>query len=160
MAIGKKPKDLKAILNACEDYLQEQGYKHKRDSQERLFFKMNGLNFVLFYEEEDESYIKLSAYFHSTEFPSSRATLLEHINTLNAQRKVIKAYVDQDDDVDFSVEMFLGPSMDFMTNFERMVDLIETSANSFYRTFEHDEEDKFPFDGNEDDDDDDDDNMA
>ena len=68
MAISKKPKDLKAILNACEDYLQEQGYKHKRDSQERLFFKMNGLNFVLFYEEEDESYIKLSAYFHSTEY--------------------------------------------------------------------------------------------
>lgn len=154
MAISKKPKDLKAVLDACEAYLQEQGYKRKRDCTERLFFKMNGLNFVLLYEEDDDSYLKLSAYFHSTEFPSSRVTLLEHINTLNSQRKVLKTYIDSDDDVDFSVEMFLGPSMDFMANFERMVDLIESSVHNFYRTFEHgDEESPDPERSNEDDDD-------
>ena len=73
------------------NYLREEGFCPKEE-EFGLAFKCEGLNFIFFYDEEDDRYFRLMmpGIFDVTEenFPA----VLLAMNKVNSELKVVKAY--------------------------------------------------------------------
>ena len=97
------------------NYLREEGFCPKEEEY-GLAFKCEGLNFIFFYDEDDDQYFRLMmpGIFDVTEenFPA----VLLAMNKVNSEMKVVKAYTPVPDAVWIGFEVIVDSKRVFVSS--------------------------------------------
>jgi hypothetical protein len=128
---------MKSAANATQRYLDllaEEGCRPKlegsSDSQATISFKSEGESFLLFVDEDDETFLHIGSFYELGEVDADCALSLA--NDLNELLKAVKVTIAPEDRaVRFHVESFLedAPSM---KHIERAVSLLRGAAVEFF----------------------------
>jgi len=128
---------MKSAANLAERYLDllaEEGYRPKlegsSDVHAVISFKSEGESFMVFVDEDDESFLHVGSFYELGKIEADSALSLA--NELNEQLKVIKITVSpQDNAVRFHVESFLDEAP-AMSHIELAVSSLREAAVEFF----------------------------
>lgn len=120
---------LKSVLDDCETAMKGSGNEYKRDSDSSLMIELLGKRHVMAFNEDDDEFLRITASYDKDIFEGTRAECLERVNLINQCVKVVKIFVDDDNDVAFSVEMFLDRARFFSDIFQRQIQTIDTGVS-------------------------------
>ena len=117
------------------NYLREEGFCPKEE-EFGIAFKCEGLNFVFFYDEDDDQYFRLMmpAIFDVTEenFPE----VLLAMNKVNSDMKVVKAYTPVPDAVWIGFEVLVDSTPVLEDFVPRGINMLRTAQRKFYETIQ------------------------
>ena len=117
---------------AYREFLEEEGYRPKVDEDGDLIFKAEGLTFVLFAADEDETFFKLALpNIWSVEDAAEKAKAVRAAHDITRDVKVAKVYVTKRRSVWCSVEAFFGEQDDFRPVFTRSISAMRTAVREF-----------------------------
>lgn len=120
---------LKSVLDDCEAAMKGSGNEYKRDSDSSLMIELLGKRHIMAFNEDDDEFLRITAYYDKDVFEGTRAECLERVNLINQRVKVVKIFIDDDDDMAFSVEMFLDRARFFSDIFQRQIQTIDTGVS-------------------------------
>jgi hypothetical protein len=119
-------------------FLRDQGYRFEEDAEGDFKFRREGLDFLIFTNEDDGNYFDISLpwifNFNSDE-ESLRA--LRAANAINRKFKAVKAVV-YDKDVWLTIESFLDPHEAFRNVFDRCLDALIGARREFHEIVAND----------------------
>jgi hypothetical protein len=112
------------------EYLSQEGFRPKEE-QFGIYFKNQGLAFLIHWDEEDRSFLRicLPGIFSSDE--NNRNDVLEVLNKINYERKVVKGIL-VDDDVWVSTEQLLDSTPNYEDIIPRTLDMLIEARDRFY----------------------------
>ena len=117
------------------NYLREEGFCPKEE-EFGIAFKCEGLNFVFFYDEDDDQYFRLMmpAIFDVTEenFPE----VLVAMNKVNSDMKVVKAYTPVPDAVWIGFEVLVDSTPVLEDFVPRGINMLRTAQRKFYEAIQ------------------------
>jgi len=117
------------------NYLREEGFCPKEE-EFGIAFKCEGLNFVFFYDEDDDQYFRLMmpAIFDVTEenFPE----VLLAMNKVNSDMKVVKAYTPVPDAVWIGFEVLVDSTPVLEDFVPRGINMLRTAQRKFYEAIQ------------------------
>jgi len=117
------------------NYLREEGFCPKEE-EFGVAFKCEGLNFVFFYDEDDDQYFRLMmpAIFDVTEenFPE----VLLAMNKVNSDMKVVKAYTPVPDAVWIGFEVLVDSTPVLEDFVPRGINMLRTAQRKFYEAIQ------------------------
>ena len=117
------------------NYLREEGFCPKEE-EFGLAFKCEGLNFIFFYDEEDDQYFRLMmpGIFDVTEenFPA----VLLAMNKVNSELKVVKAYTPVPDAVWIGFEVIVDTTPVFADFVPRGISMLRAAQRKFYEAIQ------------------------
>lgn len=101
------------------DFLADEGYRPKLDSDGDVTFKHEGKTYIIFAEEDDKTYVRLGALFiWSIDDEAERGRAHAVANEMNRAYKVVKVCVVEKDTY-ASVELFFADLAQFKAVFDR-----------------------------------------
>lgn len=113
------------------NYLREEGFCPKEEEY-GLAFKCEGLNFVFFYDEDDDQYFRLMmpGIFDVTEenFPA----VLLAMNKVNSELKVVKVYTPVPDEVWAGFEVIVDTTPVLADFVPRGIAMLRAAQRKFY----------------------------
>ena len=117
------------------DVLSEEGYRPKLettdDNHAVIVFNSERESFLLFVDEDDESFFHLGSGYELGELDIPAA--LNRANELNEQLKVVKVTVAPEERaVRFHLESFLGEAPPKMDHVKRAVSAVRNAAAKFF----------------------------
>lgn len=115
------------FLQQCEEALRHEGYRPEVLGGRLVRFKVAGLNFAIRNNGRDSDFFKMDVGFSDLGIPRSK--YLEIANTINEERKVVKMYVDDDNDVVLSTEILLDKSPGLGDVLPRLIDMLSGAAH-------------------------------
>jgi hypothetical protein len=115
-------------------YLSSEGFRPELTSSGNVKFRREGRSFLIFADENDPTYFRMVMAF-SAEDKSAQARLrrLEGCNTTSFEVKVVKCYLDNDGDPNFSAEMFLVVPGDFKTALTRLLRAMDNGYEKYQK---------------------------
>ena len=117
------------------NYLREEGFCPKEE-EFGLAFKCEGLNFIFFYDEEDDQYFRLMmpGIFDVTEenFPA----VLLAMNKVNSELKVVKAYTPVPDAVWIGFEVIVDTAPVLADFVPRGINMLRAAQRKFYEAIQ------------------------
>lgn len=117
------------------NYLREEGFCPKEEEY-GLAFKCEGLNFIFFYDEDDDQYFRLmiSGIFDVTEenFPA----VLLAMNKVNSEMKVVKAYTPVPDAVWIGFEVIVDTTPVLADFVPRGITMLRAAQRKFYEAIQ------------------------
>lgn len=120
---------LKSVLDDCEAAMKGSGNEYKRDGDGLLMIELLGKRHIMSFNEDDDEFLRITASYDKDIFEGTRAECLERVNLINQRVKVVKIFIDDDDDMAFSVEMFLDRARFFSDIFQRQIQTIDTGVS-------------------------------
>lgn len=120
---------LKSVLDDCEAAMKGSGNEYKRDGDSSLMIELLGKRHIMAFNEDDDEFLRITASYDKDIFEGTRAECLERVNLINQRVKVVKVFIDDDDDMAFSVEMFLDRARFFSDIFQRQIQTIDTGVS-------------------------------
>lgn len=117
------------------DYLREEGFLPKEENF-GIAFKCEGINFLFLYDEDDEQYFRLvmPAIFDINE--ENRAAVLEAMNKVNSEMKVVKIYTFNDDSVWLGFEVLVDSTPVLEDFVPRGVNMLRAARRAFYEAIQ------------------------
>ncbi|MFB5083586.1 T3SS (YopN, CesT) and YbjN peptide-binding chaperone 1 [Symbiobacterium thermophilum] len=113
------------------EYLKEEGYVPRYDSDGDIVFKVEGLTYLLFASEDDEPFFRLCLpNIWKVESAAERERALAAACRVNAEIKVVKLH-PVEDNVWSSVEMLIDPPEGFKPVFDRALKIVRLGAERF-----------------------------
>ena len=113
------------------EYLIDEGYAPKIDSDGDVVFKFEGGNYLLLLDEKDEEFFRLVfPGFWSIESEQERAMATQAALAATAQTKVVKVFL-VDDNTWASIEMFCNPPESFKSVFLRCIRALQAGVQNF-----------------------------
>ena len=120
------------LQETYSSFLTAEGYGPSLTSGGNLRFKREGRTFAIMVDERDPTYFRMVLSFSAEDkSPAARLRRLEAANTASADTKVVKAYIDSDDDPIFSAEMFLVVPGDFKTTLARTLRAVDSAYENY-----------------------------
>lgn len=114
-----------------KNYLTEEGFSPKIDSDGDVVFKYEGKSYCIMVDENDEEFFRLIfPNFWSIENEEERNKVLMAAAYSTARTKVAKIFTVRDDTW-ASIEMFCSPPEAFKIAFRRCVSALQTGVNNF-----------------------------
>ena len=117
------------------NYLREEGFCPKEEEY-GLAFKCEGLNFIFFYDEDDDQYLRLMmpGIFDVTEenFPA----VLLAMNKVNSEMKVVKAYTPVPDAVWIGFEVIVDTTPVLADFVPRGITMLRAAQRKFYEAIQ------------------------
>lgn len=116
-------------------YLKEEGYCPK-ETEYGLDFKCEGVNFIFFYDEDDDQYFRLMmpGIFDVTE--ENLPAVLIAMNTVNSELKVVKAYTPFPDSVWIGFEVLVDSTPVLADFVPRGINMLRAAQRKFYETIQ------------------------
>lgn len=106
-----------------KEYLSSEGYRYNIDGDGDIHFKYEGLSLFFTADKNDQSYFRLIMPSIYT-LEGNRTKVLEAINTVTRDLKVIKAFLVEDN-LWLAVEMFIDSSPKLEDFFPRCMGLLK-----------------------------------
>ena len=119
------------------NFLEEEGYRPKVDPADgEITFKCEGLTYSYFPDENDDQYFRLMlpAIYDVNE--DNRYEVLEAINKVNFDIKVIKLYIVHDRSVWAALEILMDTTPEMSDIVPRAISLLRHSRQAFYHALE------------------------
>ena len=117
------------------NYLREEGFCPKEEEY-GLAFKCEGLNFIFFYDEDDNEYFRLMmpGIFDVTE--ENLPAVLVALNKVNSEMKVVKAYTPVPDAVWIGFEVLVDSTPVLADFVPRGINMLRAAQRKFYETIQ------------------------
>lgn len=112
---------VKSLREQCLEWLQDEGYKYEERSERSISFRSEGMTLGIYLDPEDPYYLTMSL---GIEMDEPRERLLHVANEINNQAKTIKAAVDSDDDMLFTIEVVLPEGASYAKLFDRYLSML------------------------------------
>jgi hypothetical protein len=120
------------LQSTYTEFLASEGYKPETTQSGNVRFRREGRSYVIFVDEKDPTYFRMVLAFSAEDkSPEARRRRLEGCNTASNEVKVIKAYLDEDSDPNFSAEMFLVVPGDFKTTLNRLLRAMDNAYEKY-----------------------------
>ncbi len=115
-------------------YLSTEGFRPELTPSGNVRFRREGRSFLIYADEGDPTYFRMVMAF-SAEDKSAPARLrrLEGCNTASFEVKVVKCFLDNDGDPNFSAEMFLVVPGDFKTALTRLLRAMDNGYEKYQK---------------------------
>lgn len=120
--------NLKSLLI---EFLAEEGYRYN-ETDFGLEFKSNGLTILFINSSNDEQIFQLilpSIYEMNDE---NELAVLQAVNKVSYEFKVVKAYVDNDNDVNVSFQILADSTPELNELLPRAIRMLEQARADFY----------------------------
>lgn len=108
-----------------KDWLSNEGYKHEVDEDGDIRFKYQGKTFFCTSDKRDEQYFRIIMP-NIYQIENNRMKVLEAVNTVSRDMKVVKAFVVEDS-VWLGVEMFVDSSPEVEDFMDRCLNLLQAA---------------------------------
>lgn len=121
-------------MEIYKNWLSENGVKYE-EKDYGLTFKYQGGYFIIGNNEKDEQYfnIVMPGIFDFADHPEvDRVKVLEALNKINADYKVVKAVCD-DEDCWLTTEIFIDSTPDVEDYIERLLNILHQSRMEFFQ---------------------------
>lgn len=117
------------------NYLREEGFCPKEEEY-GLAFKCEGLNFIFFYDEDDNEYFRLMmpGIFDVTE--ENLLAVLVALNKVNSEMKVVKAYTPVSDAVWIGFEVLVDSTPVLADFVPRGINMLRAAQRKFYEAIQ------------------------
>lgn len=116
------------------NFLQQEGYRFE-ETGDLLHFRAQGLNLVCEASEQDKMFIRIVApvIFSLSDYPElSREQVLVACNRLVAKLKILKVYLEKDEDVMLAVELFVSSdTQDLTAVLDRCINVLAQGRYEF-----------------------------
>ena len=112
------------------EFLSEEGFRPE-DTPFGIYFKCEGLNFYIHWDEEDAFYLSLSLPSIASTDENNRADALEVANKVNMNRKVVKCVI-ANDDVWVTAEQLLDTDPNYKDVIPRTIGMLMQARQIFY----------------------------
>ncbi|MCS7017577.1 MAG: YbjN domain-containing protein [Cytophagales bacterium] len=120
------------IAKLCMDYLREEGYVPKLDSDGDVVFKYEGKFFIVTTDEKDEQFLRVvMPNFWQIESERERLLALQVANQVNERIKVTKVVVKANNHVWAMAEQFIDSTPDLEDFFKRTLRVLTAAADEF-----------------------------
>lgn len=118
-------------VDVVKEYLENEGYRPKFDSDGDLEFRVEGLNFLYFANTNDQSFFQLvlPAVFRVTD--ENRLQALEACNAVARELKVAKAGIVKSDNVWLYFEMLLDSEYEIADIMPRALNILLGARRTF-----------------------------
>lgn len=107
---------LHSLRSKCLEWIRERGYELAHEDDDLIAFQDDALDYVFCTDSEIPNYLVMTSLC-PTEEPCER--LFDIANTLNRAVKMIKVVVDDDDDLELSIEALLPEKGDISEFLDR-----------------------------------------
>lgn len=120
------------VTEKLEQVLREEGFFPKRDEDNDLIFKCEGLTYLSMNNEDDEDFLAISmpAIFDATD--DNRDLVFRAMNIVNAETKVGKLYLTRNDSVWVNFEIILDNDPGISDILMRAIKILQHSREKFY----------------------------
>lgn len=117
------------------NYLREEGFCPKEE-EFGIAFKCEGLNFLFFYDADDDQYFRLMmpGIFDVTE--ENLSAVLMALNKVNSEIKVVKAYMPVPDEVWLGFEVLVDSTPVLADFVPRGINMLRAAQRRFYETIQ------------------------
>ena len=117
------------------NHLREEGFCPKGEEQ-GLTFKCEGLNFIFFYDKDDNEYFRLMmpGIFDVTE--ENLPAVLVALNKVNSEMKVVKAYTPVPDAVWIGFEVLVDSTPVLADFVPRGINMLRAAQRKFYEAIQ------------------------
>ena len=112
-------------------WLSNEGFRYEIDEDGDLKFRYQGANLWVMQDPNDALFLRI-AMPYIYEVDNDRAKVLEAINGVNAEMKVVKGFVLENGGVWLSKEMYIDSSPDIEDFLERCLDILLAGQRRFY----------------------------
>jgi hypothetical protein len=122
--------------DAYRRFLGEQGYRFTVDADGDLRFMREGLEFILFTDEEDDQYFRMSLpWVFAPGSPDEWLRGLRTANKVNQKFKAVKAVL-YEKSLWLYIESFFEPPENFQSVFDRCLDTLVCARRGFLESVE------------------------
>lgn len=124
-----------ALSDRIREFLAEQGFRPWVDDDfpGSVWFRHEGLKFLVRSCEGDDDYVQFALGFVLREESRDELTLLRAMNREQAETKVVKVYVSPECDlVEFQMELFLDGRMPSPSLLERLLFTLRGASRDFF----------------------------
>lgn len=111
----------KSLREQCLEWLENEGYKYEERSERSISFKSEGMTVGIYLDPEDPQYLTISL---GIEMDEPRERLLHVANEINNKAKMLKAGIDEDDDIMFTIEVLLPEGSSVNKVMERYLSML------------------------------------
>ena len=110
-------------MDLVKEYLAEQGFRYEIDGDGDLHFRAEGVNLYCTDSGKDQQYFRIIMP-NIYKIENTRMKVLETVNRLSREYKVLKAFVTESDNLWLSIEMFLDSTPEVGEFMERCIDIL------------------------------------
>jgi hypothetical protein len=110
-------------MDLVKEYLADQGYRYEIDSDGDLHFRAEGVNLYCTDSGDDEQYFRIIMPNIYT-IENNREKVLEAVNRLSREYKVLKAFVTPQDNLWLSIEMFIDSTPEVGEFMKRCINIL------------------------------------
>lgn len=111
------------ISELVRDYLSSEGFRHDVDSDGDIHFKFEGMSMFFTQDKNDPQFFRIIVP-NLYELENNRVKVLEAINAVARDTKVLKAFLVEDK-LWLSVELFLDSTPELEDFFPRCMELLK-----------------------------------
>lgn len=123
------------IYQSMQEFLKKGGIQASEEGNGRIYFSVNGLNFVFDANDKDQHFLRL-ALPHINNLSVQSGNLEQEIYRLNRSYKVTKIVRDQDDSLVILADAFVYSTDNIDSLFVRLIQASTDMINE-YRTIEN-----------------------
>ena len=120
-------------------YLQDEGYKPRIDDDQDVVFRTQGYNFYIDSNTDDNTYLRIVMPTIKSlgDDPDVTELLgaLAICNEMTREKKLVKAYLDDDGDISLAAETYIGTSPDVSEFLDTAIDFMIRICSIWYERF-------------------------
>lgn len=124
---------METIKDQIKEYLLNEGLRPQEEDF-GFFFRYQMLSFLIHWDKDDKHFLKISLPSIFDVDENNYADALEAVNTVNIERKVIKALVINKESVWITAEQLLDTTPDYKDIIPRTLDMLLQGRECFYET--------------------------
>lgn len=121
------------IKDQIKEYLLNEGLRPQEEDF-GLFFRYQMLSFLIHWDKDDQHFLKISLPSIFDVDENNLVDALEAVNTVNIERKVIKALIFNKKSVWITAEQLLDTTPDYKDIIPRTLDMLLQGRECFYET--------------------------
>lgn len=126
----------KELQEAYRDFLVNEGFRPDISEGGAVIFKREGRTYGITISEKDPAFFKLTLAFSAEDkSPEARHRRLVATNVATLETKVVKAYIDNEGDPIFSVEMFVQSPAEANRYLIRMLNALDLAYDKYNKKF-------------------------
>lgn len=118
------------IKEQIKDFLAEEGFR-PQEEEFGIFFRYQMLSFLIHWDEDDALFLKISLPDIFSTDDNNRGDALEAVNTVNIERKVVKALI-YNDSVWLTAEQLLDSTPKYDDIIPRTLGMLMQARDAYY----------------------------
>lgn len=123
-------KKVKPLNERMLEYFDEKGIPYEVRDTMVYSFIYNETRYIYFYNPNDPHFLRITSYWETNN--KSHNTLLEIANKLALEWKFIKIYIDDENNIRFSIEQLVDSNVEINEFLSRLFSVLEECSTEFF----------------------------